>query len=316
MFLQYSLIVREKRERNMELKNMSTETRNPDTMHLDEMSALEIVTVMNQEDRKIPVAIEQVLPEIAQLVDEVVNAFEQGGRLIYIGAGTSGRLGVLDASECVPTFGVDENQVIGLIAGGDYALRRAVENAEDNMELVVQDLQEIHFNSKDVLVGIAASGRTPYVIGGLRYANKLGAKTAAISCNKDSAIGKEAQIKIEVEPGPEVLTGSTRLKSGTCQKMVLNMISTASMVRMGKAYNNLMVDVVQSNEKLNRRAENIVMECTDVSRQEARKAIDLANGKVKVAILSILAECDVETAVQALEQSSGHLKQALKEMRG
>lgn len=316
MFLKYSLNVREKRERNMELKNMSTETRNPDTMHLDEMSALEIVTVMNQEDRKIPVAIEQVLPEIAQLVDEVVNAFEQGGRLIYIGAGTSGRLGVLDASECVPTFGVDENQVIGLIAGGDYALRRAVENAEDNMELVVQDLQEIHFNSKDVLVGIAASGRTPYVIGGLRYANKLGAKTAAISCNKDSAIGKEAQIKIEVEPGPEVLTGSTRLKSGTCQKMVLNMISTASMVRMGKAYNNLMVDVVQSNEKLNRRAENIVMECTDVSRQEARKAIDLADGKVKVAILSILAECDVETAVQALERSSGHLKQALKEMRG
>ena len=292
---------------------MSTESRNPNTINLDEMSALEIVTVMNQEDHRVAEEINKVLPEIAKLVDEVVNAFTNGGRLIYIGAGTSGRLGVLDASECVPTFGVDENQVIGLIAGGDIALRKAVENAEDNQQLAISDLKKIGFNHKDVLVGIAASGRTPYVMGGLLYAHEIQAKTGAVLCNLNSEIGKIADIKIEVDLGAEVLSGSTRLKSGTAQKMILNMISTASMVRIGKAYNNLMVDVIQSNEKLKRRAENIVMESCDVSRQKARETIDLADGKVKTAILSILKDCSIEQANNLLKQTDGHLKEALRE---
>lgn len=296
----------------MNLNKLTTENRNPDTMHIDEMSSLEIVKCMNQEDRRVPLAIEEALPDIAALVDEIVTAFHAGGRLIYMGAGTSGRLGVLDASECVPTFGVDPGLVLGLIAGGDHALRYAVENAEDQPDYGIADLKKIDFKKEDILVGIAASGRTPYVIGALQYAKKLGAKTGAISCNKNSTMGQIADIAIEVDAGPEVLTGSTRLKSGSCQKMILNMLSTATMIRMGKAYHNLMVDVVQSNEKLHRRAENIVMECTDVSREEARQAIDLAGGKVKIAILSILAECSIEEAILRLDQAKGHLKEALK----
>lgn len=296
----------------IDLTKYATEGRNPNTEHLDQMSALQIVTVMNQEDANVPKAIEKILPEIAKLVDIVSEAFEKGGRLIYMGAGTSGRLGVLDASECPPTYGVSSTQVIGLIAGGDNALRNAAEGAEDNRELGRQDLEKLDLTEKDVVVGIAASGRTPYVLGGLAYAKEKGCLTAAIACNKKSEVGKAADIALEAEVGPEVLTGSTRLKSGTAQKLILNMITTASMVRTGKAYKNLMVNVVQSNEKLQRRAENIVMDCTGVDREEARRVIDLADGSVKIAVTMILTNSDVETACKLLEKGKGHVRIAVE----
>ena len=261
----------------MDLSNMMTETRNPDTMHLDEMSPLQIVTAMNREDRKVPLAIEAVLPQIAA-VEAVETAFRNGGRLFYLGAGTSGRLGVLDASECPPTFGVDHGMVVGLIAGGDRALRFPIEGAEDSRELGRQDLADHNLQSVDVVTGIAASGRTPYVLGALEYTRSLGCHTAAVACNRDSAVGRAADIAIEAVVGPEVLTGSTRLKAGTAQKMILNMITTGAMARIGKVYQNLMVDVVQSNKKLQTRAENIVMEATGVSWPEARAVIDAAGG--------------------------------------
>ena len=295
------------------LSKMTTERRNAATMDLDMMAPLEIATVMNQEDRNVPLAIEKALPQIAETIAAVEDAFRQGGRLFYIGAGTSGRLGVLDASECPPTFGVDPGMVVGLIAGGDKALRFPIEGAEDSGEMCVADLKEHNLNAKDVLVGIAASGRTPYVLGGLEYAKSLGCKTAAIACNQDSEVGKAADIAIEVEVGPEVLTGSTRLKSGTAQKLIVNMISTGAMVRIGKAYHNLMVDVVQSNEKLQVRAENIVMEATGVERSVARETIDAANGSVKTAITMILAGCGKDEALARLEKAGGKVRQAIKD---
>lgn len=296
----------------MDLNKMMTETRNPDTMHLDEMSALEIVTAMNREDRKVPEGIEPVLPQIAAVVETVEAAFRNGGRLFYLGAGTSGRLGVLDASECPPTFGVEPGMVVGLIAGGDRALRFPIEGAEDSRELGRKDLEEHDLCAKDVVVGIAASGRTPYVLGALDYARSIGCKTAAIACNKGSAVGQAADIAIEAQVGPEVLTGSTRLKAGTAQKMILNMITTGAMVRIGKAYQNLMVDVVQSNEKLETRAENIVMAATGVERSQARQTIDAAGGKVKLAITMILTGRDVEQAAQLLEEAGGRVRDALR----
>lgn len=296
----------------MDLKRFSTETRNPNSQNLDMMSALEIVTLMNQEDRNVCLAIEEVLPEISKLVDVVAVAFENGGRLIYMGAGTSGRLGVLDASECPPTYGVSSDMVVGIMAGGDYALRNDVVGDEDKPELGKQNLIENNLTSKDVVVGIAASGRTPFVIGGLEYAKEVGCTTAAIACNKGSAIGQIADIAIEAVAGPEVLTGSTRLKAGTTQKMILNMITTASMVRCGKAYQNLMVDVVQSCDKLCVRIENIVMDATGVSREEARAAIDEADQSAKVAITKILTGTDVTTAKELLEQAKGHVRVAIQ----
>ena len=296
----------------MDLSHMTTETRNAATMDLDQMTPLEIATVMNQEDRKVPLAIEKALPQIARTIEMVENAFRQGGRLFYIGAGTSGRLGVLDASECPPTFGVDGDMVVGLIAGGDKALRFPIEGAEDDRELCVKDLKERALCPKDVLVGIAASGRTPYVLGGLEYAKSLGCGTAAIACNSGSAVGKAADIAIEAEVGPEVLTGSTRLKSGTAQKLIVNMISTGAMVRIGKAYQNLMVDVVQSNEKLQVRAENIVMEATGVDREKARQTIDAAQGSVKTAITMLLADCGKEEALRRLEEAGGKVRNAIQ----
>lgn len=298
----------------MDLKGMTTETRNQNTMNLDEMTPLEIVTAMNKEDRNVPLAIEKVLPEIAKLVSLVEETFNKGARLFYMGAGTSGRLGVLDASECPPTYGVTDQMVVGLIAGGDIALRYPVEGAEDSRELGKKDLEERGLTKDDVVVGIAASGRTPYVLGGLDYAKSLGCHTAAISCNKGCAIGQAAEIAIEAEVGPEVLTGSTRLKSGTAQKLILNMITTASMVRIGKSYQNLMIDVVQSNEKLCTRAENIVMEATGVEREVARRYIDEAQGSCKLAVTMILAGCDVETATRLLKASNGHVKEAIKQI--
>lgn len=293
------------------LNGMTTERRNPRTMQLDMMSELEIVTVMNDEDARVPLAIAKKLPEIAQAARWAVEAFEQGGRLFYMGAGTSGRLGVLDAAECPPTFGVDPGMVVGLIAGGEKAFIKAVEGAEDSPELGRSDLESHGLTQKDFVIGIAASGRTPYVLGGLAYAKEVGCRTAAIACNPGSAVGKAADLAIEVEVGPEVLTGSTRLKSGTAQKLILNMISTASMVRTGKAYQNLMVDVMQTNEKLHTRAENIVIDATGVERGEARAAIDAAGGSVKCAITMLLAGCTAEEAKTRLEAAGGHVRTAI-----
>ena len=296
----------------LNLNGMTTERRNPRTMNLDTMSELEIVTAINDEDARVPLAIAKKLPEIAQAARWAVEAFEQGGRLFYMGAGTSGRLGVLDAAECPPTFGVDPGMVVGLIAGGEKAFLKAIEGAEDSRELGRSDLEAHGLTAKDFVVGIAASGRTPYVLGGLEYAKSVGCRTAAIACNTGSAVGKAADLAIEVEVGPEVLTGSTRMKSGTAQKMILNMISTASMVRIGKAYQNLMVDVMQTNEKLHVRAENIVIDATGVERQEARRAIDAAGGSVKCAITMLLAGCGAEEAARRLEQAHGHVRAAIE----
>ena len=296
----------------MDLNKYATETRNPDTTDLDTMSALEIVEKMNKQDEKVPKAINKVLPEIAKVCEGVAQTFENSGRLIYIGAGTSGRLGVLDASECPPTFGVSPDMVVGLIAGGDYALRKPVENAEDNEQLAIDDLKNINLNSKDYLIGIAASGRTPYVISGINYAKSLGCKTAAVACNKNSEIGKAADIAIDVEVGPEVVTGSTRLSSGSAQKMVLNMITTASMILIGKAYKNLMVDVMISNEKLRKRAVNIVKEATCVDDETAKVTLEKADGSCKLAITSILTSTDIETSKKLIEQAKGHIRKAIE----
>lgn len=293
------------------LDNLLTEARNPQTMELDSMTPLEIVTAMNREDARVPESIRPQLPNIARCVAWATEAIRSGGRLIYMGAGTSGRLGVLDAVECPPTFGVSPDVVVGLIAGGERAFVRAVEGAEDSRELGKADLEAIGLTQKDLVVGIAASGRTPYVLGGLAYANSLGCKTAAISCNPGSAVGKEARLAIEVAPGPECLTGSTRLKAGTAQKLILNMISTATMVGCGKAYSNLMVDVMQTNEKLVVRAQNIVMEATGVSRDSAKEAIALAGGSCKLAVTMILADCTVEEAKERLERCGGSVRQAI-----
>lgn len=293
------------------LDNLLTEARNPQTMELDSMTPLEIVTAMNREDARVPESIRPQLPNIAQCVAWATEAIRSGGRLIYMGAGTSGRLGVLDAVECPPTFGVSPDVVVGLIAGGERAFVKAVEGAEDSRELGKADLEAIGLTPKDLVVGIAASGRTPYVLGGLSYANILGCKTAAISCNPGSAVGKEARLAIEVAPGPECLTGSTRLKAGTAQKLILNMISTATMVGCGKAYSNLMVDVMQTNEKLVVRAQNIVMEATGVSRDSAKEAIALAGGSCKLAVTMILADCTVEEAKERLERCGGSVRQAI-----
>lgn len=295
----------------LNLEKMTTEKRNPETMNLDEMSALEIVTEMNREDAGIPEAIRPHLPEIAQVAEWGAQSLSDGGRIFYMGAGTSGRLGVLDASECPPTFGVSPETVVGLIAGGEHAFIRAVEGAEDNKELGAQDLKDHHLTEKDLVIGLAASGRTPYVIGGIEYAKSIGCHTAGITCNAGSAIGKASDCAIDVVVGPEVLTGSTRLKSGTAEKMVLNMISTAAMVQIGKSYGNLMVDVVLSNEKLQVRAENIVMDATGVDRETARKKITEAGGRCKTAITMILADCSKEEAEQRLDQAHGHVRKAI-----
>ncbi|TJX68880.1 N-acetylmuramic acid 6-phosphate etherase [Soehngenia saccharolytica] len=293
------------------IEKLTTEARNPKTYNLDEMSPLEIVRVMNEEDENVVKAVRDELENIAKAIETCTKALENGGRLIYMGAGTSGRLGLLDAVECPPTFGTPDDLVIGLIAGGEKAFIKAVEGAEDSTTLGEEDLKSIGVNSKDVVVGIAASGRTPYVIFGLKYAKSIGAHTIAIACNKDSEVGKEADLAIEVVTGPEVLTGSTRLKAGTAQKMVLNMISTGTMVGIGKVYQNLMVDVVQTNEKLKIRAENIVISATNCTREEAKKYLDLANGNAKTAIVMILKGCTFEEATDRLLKSKGHIRLAL-----
>ncbi|KOO04973.1 N-acetylmuramic acid 6-phosphate etherase [Vibrio nereis] len=294
------------------LSHLVSEGRNPETMDIDLLSSLEIVERINQQDKLVPLAVEKVLPEIAQAVDTISTAFKKGGRLVYVGAGTSGRLGVLDASECPPTFGVSDGMVIGLIAGGPEAILKAQEGAEDSMELGMEDLKSIGFNQDDVVVGIAASGRTPYVIGALEYANTIGAATVALSCNPDSTIADIAQIAISPVVGPEALTGSTRLKSGTAQKLVLNMLTTASMIRLGKSYQNLMVDVKATNKKLVARAARIVMQATDCESCEAAETLVKTGYDVKLAILMILTGMDVEQARKQLHAQDGFLRKAVQ----
>jgi len=295
----------------MNLGSLVSESRNPATMNLDEMTTLEMVATFNNEDSKVPEAIRTVLPEVAQAVDMAAASFKAGGRLIYLGAGTSGRLGVLDASECPPTFGVPHGLVVGLIAGGPGALLKAVEGAEDSEELGVSDLKNLQITPADTIVGLAASGRTPYVIGALRYARELGCATVAISCNPDSPIAHEAQVAISPVVGPEALTGSTRLKSGTAQKLVLNMISTGAMVKNGKVYQNLMVDVKATNVKLVDRACRIVVEATGAARADAEAALSQTDFEVKPAILMILANISAQEAIQRLTAHHGFLRAAL-----
>ena len=294
------------------LSTLITEQRNPNSMHVDSLSALEIVQLMNEEDKQVPLAIEKCLPQIAQAVECIVDAFQQDGRLVYIGAGTSGRLGVLDASECPPTFGVSPEMVKGIIAGGERALRHPIEGAEDSKAQAVVDLQTIQFSSKDVLVGIAASGRTPYVIGALEYAKSLGSVTVSIASNPNSAMANIVDIAIDTVVGPEVLTGSSRLKSGTAQKLVLNMLTTASMILMGKCYQNLMVDVQASNEKLKARAIRIVMQATDCDKALAEETLKQADQNAKLAIMMILSGLDRAQAEALLEKHQGKLQLALK----
>lgn len=292
----------------MYINKMTTEQRNEKTMHLDELSTEDFVALMNQEDQTVAQAIAKENTSIARVIDTVIEGFKQGGRLIYMGAGTSGRLGVLDAAECVPTFGVTRDDVIGLIAGGAKAMTEAVEGAEDSKTLGEQDLKHLKLNETDTVIGLAASGRTPYVIGGLEYANTIGANTAAIACNKNTAIGAVADIAIEIEVGPEILTGSTRLKSGTAQKLVLNMISTGAMVGIGKVYENLMVDVQPTNEKLRRRALNIISEVANTSESESKELFHDSNGHVKAAIVMGLHDITYEEAVERLEKANGFIR--------
>ena len=296
----------------LNLNTMTTETRNENTMDLDTMSALQIVTVMNREDEKVPRAIARCLPNIARCAEAAAHTLRCGGRIVYMGAGTSGRLGVLDAVECPPTFGVPYDTVIGLVAGGPSAFSRPIEDAEDKKEEGVKDLKAIALTGTDMVIGIAASGRTPYVLGGLEYAKALGCRTAAIVCNEHSPMAAAAQLAIEVSPGPECLTGSTRLKAGTCQKLILNMISTAAMVRCGKVYQNLMVDVDPCNEKLVVRARKIVMEATGCEEAEAASALAQADNHPKTAITMILAGCSAPEARERLERAGGFVRDAIR----
>lgn len=296
----------------LNLSKLTTESRNQNTLNIDKVSTLEMVKMINEEDKKVANAIEIELPQIAEAIDGIVERMQKGGRLIYIGAGTSGRLGILDASECPPTYGVSEELVQGLIAGGQEAIFRAKEGAEDSKELAVLDLKDKHLNENDTVVGIAASGRTPYVIGGLEYANEIGALTISVTCNADSQVAKEAKIAISPVVGAEVVTGSTRLKSGTAQKLVLNMLSTGSMIKMGKVYGNLMVDVKATNEKLVERSKKIVCEATGVSFKEAEAVLNETDFDVKLSIFMILSNLEKEEAKVILEMNNGYIAKALK----
>ncbi|GIN40209.1 N-acetylmuramic acid 6-phosphate etherase [Heyndrickxia oleronia] len=293
------------------LEKLTTEKRNDNTMNLDVMSIHEILETMNREDQTVPQAIAMEIHSIEKAVHYVIQSFQEGGRLIYIGAGTSGRLGVLDAVECKPTFGSPPEMVQGFIAGGVKAFTEAVEGAEDDEEQGGKDLASITLSNEDTVIGIAASGRTPYVIGALKYASEIGAKTVSVSCNKGAEISKYASVFIEVETGPEILTGSTRLKAGTAQKLILNMISTASMIGIGKVYKNLMVDVQSTNLKLVERSKRIIMQSTEVDYEIASEYFEKANHNVKAAIVMILLQCSYEEALVSLKKANGFIRKAL-----
>ncbi|MGL4247408.1 MAG: N-acetylmuramic acid 6-phosphate etherase [Lactococcus garvieae] len=295
----------------MNLEKLTTERRNEETFGLDEMSVSTALEKMNKEDKKVAEAVEKALPMIEPVIEKTIESFNQGGRLIYLGAGTSGRLGVLDAAECVPTFGVEASMVVGLIAGGEKAMTLAVEGAEDDLDLGKQDLIDLQLTKNDMVIGIAASGRTPYVIGALDYAKSIGAHTGSLACNMNAEISQHADFPIEVDCGAEFLTGSTRLKSGTAQKLILNMISTIAMIGIGKVYNNLMVDVRPTNEKLVERSKRIIMQATDCDYQTAEKTFIQAEEDVKLAIVMILTNSAKDEAQEKLVQAKGFIKNTL-----
>ncbi len=294
-----------------QLEQLVSEGRNPNTMQLDRMSIFDVLTTINKEDSRVTQAVAKAIPQIEKAVEFTIESFQQNGRLIYVGAGTSGRLGILDAVECRPTFSVPDDMVVGLIAGGEKALIHAVEGAEDSPSLAMEDLKNAQLTQKDTVIGIAASGRTPYVIGAIDYANEIGCNTASIVCNPSSILLNTSNAGICVEVGPECLTGSTRMKSGTAQKLVLNMISTTAMIKMGKVYENLMVDVNATNEKLKARAIRIVMQATQCNESVAQTALKQADNKAKLAILMILTGLDADQAQQLLFKQNGHLREAL-----
>ncbi|MFF4802561.1 N-acetylmuramic acid 6-phosphate etherase [Streptomyces sp. NPDC001351] len=299
------------RDLRAELESLTTEAFRPELADIDRLPTLDIARLMNGEDATVPAAVARQLPSIAAAIDAVAERMARGGRLIYAGAGTAGRLGVLDASECPPTFNTDPEQVVGLIAGGPDAMVTSVEGAEDSAELARSDLDALRLLAADTVVGISASGRTPYAIAAVRHARALGALTIGLACNADSALAAAAEHGIEVVVGPELLTGSTRLKAGTAQKLVLNMLSTITMIRLGKTYGNLMVDVRASNEKLRARSRRIVALATGASDDEIERALAATDGEVKNAILTILAGVDGPTAARLLDDSDGHLRGAL-----
>jgi len=290
---------------------MITEQPNPRSEQIDTLPALEIVQIINREDQTVAKAVEAVLPQIAHAVEAITTCIENGGRLIYIGAGTSGRLAVLDASECVPTYSVPRELVQAVMAGGDYALVNSVEGAEDDRAGARRDLAAIHLSGKDTLVGIAASGTTPYVLEAIAYAHELGATTVGISCNVPAPLLDAADIAIGVVPGPEVIAGSTRMKAGTSQKLILNMLSTATMIRLGKVYGNLMVDVSVSNDKLLRRAQGLVAKITGVDADHAAQLLSQANNEVKTAVVMQRKQVDAAAARELLAQASGHLRRVI-----
>ncbi|WP_406444230.1 N-acetylmuramic acid 6-phosphate etherase [Streptomyces sp. NBC_01613] len=299
------------RELRAELESLTTEAFRPELADIDQLPTLDIARLMNGEDATVPASVVERLPEIAAAIDAVAERMARGGRLIYAGAGTPGRLGVLDASECPPTFNTDPEQVVGLIAGGPGAMITSVEGAEDSAELARSDLDALRLIAADTVVGISASGRTPYAIAAVEHARGLGALTIGLACNADSALAAAAEHGIEVVVGPELLTGSTRLKAGTAQKLVLNMLSTITMIRLGKTYGNLMVDVRASNEKLRARSRRIVALATGASDEEIERALSATDGEVKNAILALLADVDGPTAARLLDDSDGHLRAAL-----
>ena len=296
----------------VELQKIATEQRNPNTTHIDTLSTLEMVRLINQEDQKVALAVAQVAPEIARAIDVITRQLSQGGRLFYAGCGTSGRLGILDAVECPPTYSTDPELVQAIIAGGYPAIFQAVEGAEDDFDLGRRDLQERGFASQDVLVGLAASGRTPYVLGAMGYARELGAAVIAVTCCPGSEVDRMADIGIAPTPGPEVITGSTRMKSGTAQKMVLNMLSTGTMIKLGKVYGNLMVDVKPSNEKLIRRCVTIVREAVGCEEDQAVSALEACGYRPKVAIVMLLKKTDAEQARGLLEQAQGRIARVVE----
>lgn len=298
------------------LDNLVTEAVNEKTRNIDAMSSLELVQTINEQDQGVALAVAKVLPEVAQAVDIIVAAMKQGGHLIYVGAGTSGRLGVLDASECPPTYGVSPDLVQGIIAGGLGALVRSVEGAEDSEEQAATDLQAHGVSPKDVVVALAASGRTPYAIGALKAAKAIGARAIGITCNPGSDLEKVAEVTIVPVVGPEVVSGSTRMKAGTAQKLVLNMLSTSAMIKLGKVYGNLMVDVQPTNLKLVERAKRIVMRATGVSYAEAESALAASGQNVKVAVVICLTGANAEQASAALQAADGFVRGAAERIRG
>lgn len=298
------------------LAGLSTEQRNPATTEIDRASSLEIVRLINAEDGKVAAAVSKVLDQVAALVDILVEQFRLGGRLFYVGAGTSGRLGTLDAVECPPTFGVSPEMVQSIMAGGEQAWKRAVEGAEDDREAGARSVHEAGVSPADVVVGIAASGRTPFVLGALAEARRMGSRTGAVTNHQGSDLGKLVDVAVEVSVGPEVLSGSTRMKAGTAQKMVLNMLTTASMIRLGKAYENLMVDMMATNAKLRDRAKRIFVEVTGSSEERADLMLQAAGGSARLAIAMEMLQCDAQTARTRLDQHGGVLRNALDAARG